>query len=266
MRRLETVGTWLFGLLWATPLLWTLWAAFHEGLATFAGDVWAPVTVRNFGHALSAVPFGTYYANTVFLVTFILAGQLIVSTLAAYVFARCAFPGRELLFYLVLVQLTITPDVLLVENYRTLNRLGLVDTVIGIGLPYVGSAFAIFLLRQTFRSLPREIEEAAQVEGCGFFGILWRIYVPLARPTYIAFGLVSVSHHWNNFLWPLIVTSSVESRPLTVGLALFAQSNETGAQWGIVSAATLIIVAPLLVAFLIFQRQFIQSFLSTGLK
>lgn len=266
MRRFEALGTWLFGLLWSVPLLWTVWAAFHEGQATFRGEFGAPWTWQNFWSALSAAPFGTYYVNTVFLVSFTLVGQLIVATLAAYVFARSSFRGSQLLFYLILAQLTIAPEVLLVENYRTLNRLRLIDTVIGIGLPYVGSAFAIFLLRQAFRSVPKELEEAAAVEGCGFFRMLWRVYVPLARPTYVAFALVSVSHHWNNFLWPLIVTSSIESRPLTVGLALFAQSNETGAQWGVVSAATLIIVAPLLVTFLIFQRQFIQSFLYTGIK
>ncbi len=266
MRRLEALGTWIFALVWSTPLLWTVWAAFHEGLATFRGELSAPWMIQNFISALSAAPFGRYYVNTIFLVTFTLVFQLIVATLAAYVFARCTFRGSQVLFYLVLAQLTITPEVLLVENYRTLNRLHLVDTVIGIGLPYIGSAFAIFLLRQAFRSIPKEFEEAAAVEGCSFFGTLWRIYVPLVRPIYVAFALVSVSHHWNNFLWPLIVTSSIESRPLTVGLAIFALSNENGAQWGVVSAATLIIVAPLLVGFLIFQRQFIQSFVHTGIK
>ena len=113
-------------------------------------------------------------------------------------------------FALVLVQLMIMPDILLVENYKTMARLGLVDTLLAIGLPYFASAFAIFLLRQTFMGIPKELDEAARVEGASALQILWRVYVPLARPVYTAFALVSVSFHWNNFLWPLIITNSVE--------------------------------------------------------
>jgi sn-glycerol 3-phosphate transport system permease protein len=143
----------------------------------------------------------------------ILAVQLVLVTLAAYAFARFEFYGREVAFALVLMQLMIMPDVLIVENYQTLRKLGLIDTLLGIGLPYMASAFGIFLLRQTFKSVPRELDEAARIEGCNFMQLLWKVYVPLARPVYIAFGLVSVSYHWNNFLWPLIVTNSVETRP-----------------------------------------------------
>jgi len=109
------------------------------------------------------------------------------------------------------------------------------------------------------------MEEAARLEGCGVFGVLWRVYVPLARPTYIAYALVSISHHWNNFLWPLVVTNSVETRPLTVGLGIFG-APESGVDWSIMSAATLMSVAPLLIAFLLFQRQFVQSFMHAGIK
>jgi sn-glycerol 3-phosphate transport system permease protein len=133
-------------------------------------------------------------------------------------------------------------------------------------LPYFASAFGIFLLRQAFKSIPYELEEAARIDGCNLFQILRHVYLPLAKPTYIAFGLVSVSTHWNDFLWPLIVTSSVENRPLTVGLSIFAKSSETGAQWAEVTAATLIVIFPLLLAFFIFQRQFVDSFLKSGIK
>ena len=148
MRRLEALGTWVFALVWATPLLWMIWAAFHDGLATFRGEFMASWTLQNFVSAFSVAPFGRYYVNTIILVLFTLCCQAVVATLAAYVFARTAFRGSHLLFYLVLAQLTIAPEVLMVENYRTLNRLHLIDTVVGIGLPYIGSAFAIFLLRQ----------------------------------------------------------------------------------------------------------------------
>jgi sn-glycerol 3-phosphate transport system permease protein len=144
-------------------------------------------------------------------------------------------------------------------------KLGLLDTITGMGLPYVASAFGVFLLRQAFKQVPRELDDAAQIEGASTLGILWRVYVPVARPIYVAYGLVSVSFHWNNFLWPLIVTNSVEKRPLTVGLALFGAA-ETGVDWSTICAATLISVAPLLIAFLLFQRQFVQSFIRVGIK
>jgi sn-glycerol 3-phosphate transport system permease protein len=159
----------------------------------------------------------------------------------------------------------IMPDVLIVENYRTMRALDLVDSILGIGLPYMASAFGIFLLRQTFKGVPRELDEAARIEGCNVLQLLWKVYVPLAKPVYIAFGLVSVSFHWNNFLWPLIVTNSVSTRPVTVGLSVFA-STDQGIDWSIITAATLMTSGPLLIAFLLFQRQFVQSFMRAGIR
>src|SRR3546814_68916 len=175
-------------------------------------------------------------------------------------FARFTFNVRDLVFMLVLLQLMIMPDVLIVENYRLMSWLGVRDTIFAVGLPYFASAFGIFLLRQTFKTVPRELEEAARVEGAGPLQVLMKVYVPLARPIYVAYGLVSVSHHWNNFLWPLIITNSVESRPLTVGLQVFAATDQ-GIDWSVITAATLLSAAPLLVGFLLFQRQFVQSFM-----
>jgi len=152
-----------------------------------------------------------------------------------------------------------------VENYRTMYRLGILDSIPAIGLPYVASAFGIFLLRQTFKTVPKELDEAARVEGAGPIAVLLKVYVPLAKPVYLAYGLVSVSYHWNNFLWPLIVTNSVGSRPVTVGLQVFS-SGDQGIDWSIITAATLMTSAPLLVGFLLFQRQFVQSFMRAGIK
>ena len=137
----------------------------------------------------------------------------------------------------------IMPDVLIVENYRTMGRLGILDSIPAIALPYVASAFGIFLLRQTFKTVPKELDDAARVEGASALQVLLKVYVPLARPVYVAYGLVSVSYHWNNFLWPLIVTNSVESRPLTVGLQVFSSSDQ-GIDWSVICAATLMTSAP----------------------
>ena len=223
------------------------------------------MTLNNFARAWAAAPFAQYFLNTILLVAMILASQLVLSTLAAYAFARYEFRGKNVLFALVLVQLMIMPDILLVANYKTMATLGLVDTLLAIGLPYFASAFAIFLLRQTFMGIPKELDEAARVEGANAMQILWRIYIPLARPVYTAFALVSVSFHWNNFLWPLIITNSVAARPLTVGLQVFS-STDQGVDWSVITAATLMTSAPLLVGFLLFQRQFVQSFMRAGIK
>jgi sn-glycerol 3-phosphate transport system permease protein len=159
----------------------------------------------------------------------------------------------------------VTPDVLIVQNYKTLHDMGLIDTLTGIAIPYVASAFGIFLLRQSFKTIPRELDDAAFLEGATTFQTITRIYLPLARPIYVAYGLVSVSYHWNNFLWPLIVTSSVDKRPLTVGLQVFS-SVDQGIDWAIVCAAALMTSAPLMILFLLFQRAFVQSFMRAGIK
>jgi sn-glycerol 3-phosphate transport system permease protein len=264
-RTLELVGAWLLGILWASPLLYALWTAFHPGEYAAHFDPLAPLTLANFAKAWAAAPFPRYFLNSFILVNMTLAAQLVLCTLAAFAFARFAFPGRDLLFMLVLVQLMIMPDVLIVENYRIMHAIGLVDSILGIALPYMASAFGIFLLRQTFKSVPKELDEAARVEGCGVLGLLWKVYVPLARPVYVAYGLVSVSYHWNNFLWPLIVTNSVATRPVTVGLSVFAATDQ-GIDWSVITAATLMTSAPLLLAFLLFQRQFVQSFMRAGIR
>ncbi len=265
MRRLETGAAWLLGALWILPLVYAFWTAFHPPEFSTRFVLAAPLTLDNFHRAWDAAPFARYFLNSFLLVTMVLAAQLVLCTLAAYAFARFEFAGKDIAFALVLVQLMIMPDVLIVENYRTLGKIGLLDSISAIGLPYMASAFGIFLLRQTFKTIPRELDEAARVEGASALQILWKVYVPLARPVYLAFGLVSVSYHWNNFLWPLIVTSSVTSRPVTVGLQVFS-SGDQGIDWSIITAATVMTSAPLLVAFLLFQRQFVQSFMRAGIR
>lgn len=264
-RALNTTAAWLLALFWILPLAYAIWTAFHPPEFETRFDLFAPLTFDNFRQAWSEAPFARYFLNTIILVTGIVAAQFLLCTLAAFAFARFTFPGRNILFALVLMQLLIMPDILIVENYQTMRALGLIDTITAIGLPYVASAFGIFLLRQTFMTVPKELDEAARIEGCSFLGVLWRVYIPLAKPTYLAYGLVSVSHHWNNFVWPLIVTNSVETRPLTVGLSIFAVTD-SGIQWSIINAATLMTAGPLLVAFLLFQRQFVQSFMRAGIK
>ena len=264
-RVLDTAAAWTLAVLWALPLLYAVWTAFHPSEFSTRFTLAAPLTLDNFRAAWDAAPFARYLVNTVLLVTMVLAGQLVLCTLAAYAFAKYDFPGKGILFALVLMQLMIMPDVLVVENYRTMATIGVLDSTLAIGLPYMASAFGIFLLRQTFKSIPKELDEAAAVEGASTLQILWKVYVPLGKPVYLAYALVSISYHWNNFLWPLIVTNTTNSRPLTVGLQVFS-STEQGVDWSIITAATLMTSGPLLIGFLLFQRQFVQSFMRAGIK
>lgn len=264
-RALTNAAAWFLAVLWIAPLAYAFWTAFHHYEYSSGFNLFAPWTLANFRRVLDAAPFPRYFLNTFMLVTMILCLQFVICTMAAYAFVCFPFKGSNFLFMIVLLQLMIMPEVLLVENYRTLSRLGLLDTLLGIGLPYLASAFGIFLFRQTFKSIPRELEEAARLEGAGPLQVLLRVFVPIAKPTYIAYGLVTVSYHWNNFLWPLVVTNSTETRPITVGLQVFA-TVEQGIDWSLVTAATVLSIAPLLLAFLILQKQFVQSFMRAGIR
>lgn len=251
------------------PLLWIALTAFKERNEVFAASPqWLPAepTLANFLGVLDAMPFWQYYWNTVVVAVGILTVQLVTITLAAYAFARMEFRGREVLFVLLLVQLMIAPQSTVIQNYLTINRLGLLDTRLGIMAPYLASAFGTFLLRQTFRSIPRELEEAAALDGCGGLRFLAFVAVPLALPAYLAFALVSLTYHWNEFFWPLVVTETSRARTLTLGLGIFAQTAEGSADWTALMAATLMVIAVPLGAFLVFQRRFINSFMQSGLS
>lgn len=263
--RLVTAAMWLLAAMWIAPLLFALWAATHSFADATHFSPLAPLTLENFVRAWNAAPFARYFLNTFLMVSMTLAAQLVIGSLAAYGFARYRFPGRNLLFSLILIQLLVMPNMLIVENYHTVAQLGLVNHLLAVGLPYFASAFGIFLLRQTFMSVPKELEEAARIEGAGALAVLWRVYLPLARPVLVAYALVSVSYHWNDFLWPLVVTNTPGSRVLTVGLQVFSTSDQ-GVDWSVISAAALMTSAPLLLAFLIFQRQFVQSFMRAGIR
>ncbi|CAG7617340.1 carbohydrate ABC transporter permease [Paenibacillus allorhizosphaerae] len=266
MRYLKNGLMYLLAAIWIIPLAWTVLTSFRPRDLIVASGWTLQFTFDNYIRAWDAAPFGQYYVNTIEIVIGILAVQLVTVILAAYAFARLRFWGKDVLLMLVMMQIMVPPDILIVQNYQVLKSLHLIDTKLGIMIPYFASAFGTFLLRQTFKSVPYELEEAARMDGCNVLQIIMKVYAPLAIPSIISFGIVSISHHWNAFLWPLIVTNSPENRPLTVGLAIFAHASETGAQFAEVTAATLIIAIPLLVGFFTFQKGFINSFMHSGVK
>jgi sn-glycerol 3-phosphate transport system permease protein len=260
----------LLAFAWATPLLWMLVAAFRPERAASAGMAslipdYVP-TLGNFAEAWDSADFALYYLNTIIICAGILAVQLVTISLAGYAFARLKFPGRTLFFYLFLIQLMLAPIVLLVPNLRTVAQLGLYDTLPGVMAPYFASAFGTFFMRQSFRTIPRELEDAALTDGARWWELIVHVYLPLTKPSMIAFAIVSVTAHWNEFLWPLMVINSPDRRPLTVGLAMFTLGAEGAQAWGVTAAGTLLVVAPLLIGFLLFQRRFVNSFMTSGLK
>lgn len=261
----QTAGGWLLAVVWVAPLLYTLWATFRTPSDAASLSLTGGFTLQNLSNVWASAPFARYYMNTFIMVSVLLLVQIVIAVLAAYSFARFEFPFKRFLFAAVLVQLMLLPEILISENFAIVSRLGFSDTITGIWLPFAASGFAIFLLRQQFMTIPIELDEAAVVEGVSRLGKLRLLYVPLAKPTIVAFGLVSVSSHWNSFLWPVVITNSVEARPLTVGLQVFV-ATETGVQWSLLSAATILVVAPLVIAFLLFQRQFVESFMRAGIR
>jgi sn-glycerol 3-phosphate transport system permease protein len=256
----------IFAVIWLIPLVWLVATAISKPTSIMTLIPGSGLTLNNIRYVWTNVPFARYYLNTIEIVIVTFAIQCITSTLAAYALATMKFWGEKLAIAIIFIQIIIPNDILIVPNYQTLGMLKLTDTKIGIILPFLGSAFGIFLLRQTFKTIPRALSEAAIVDGCNTFQIITNIYLPNSKEAYVSFGLVSVSYHWNNFLWPLIVTNSPQKRTLTVGLALFAKSKEAYMQWANVCAATLIIIIPLVLAFFIFQNKFISSFVSSGIK
>ncbi len=256
--------------LWAIPFAWMAVASLRPGDAG-AADIASltptgPFSLGNFTDAWASGHFPLWYLNTVLLCGGILAVQCVTISLAGYAFARLRFRYRETLFYLFLLQLMLVPPILIVPNMTTLIALHLYDTLSGVMAPYFASAFGVFLMRQTFRTIPREYEEAALVDGASRLAIIFRVLLPLARPGLIAFAIVSVTAHWNEFLWPLMATSSPSTQVLTVGLASFTSGAEAGSEWGVIAAGTFFVAAPLLVIFVLFQRQFVSSFTFSGIK
>lgn len=255
-------------LLWLSPLIWILLTSLKTNVEVFdpaAGLLPETLNFGNYPSTLSVAPFGTYLRNSVIVTTSILAGQMVTITLAAYAFARLTFPGKNLLFTLFLLQVMFPIYAIFLTNFVTLREMGLVNTIPAMIVPFVASGYGTFMLRQSFRQVPSELSDAARLDGCGHMAILWHVYLPLVKPTLIAFGIISVVTHWNDYMWPLLVTNSEGIRTLPIGLGLLAKAD-SGADWPRLMAGTTIVVSPLLLLFVIFQRRFIDSFMHTGVK
>lgn len=218
----------------------------------------------NYADVLDFVPFAQIYANTIIVTVARVIGQVFLASLAAFAFSRLRFPGRDLLFFLLLAGLMVPQQVLMIPNYALMRQLGWLDTYQGLVIPLLFSAFGTFLLRQYFLSIPADFQEAATLEGANPFQIYWQIYLPLARPALAAFAFLVIQYSWNEFLWALIMTSRTEMQVLSVGIALFQGQYFTNN--ALLMAAANMATIPVLILFLVFQRQLVEGITLSGLK
>jgi multiple sugar transport system permease protein len=219
---------------------------------------------QNYPDAWNAAPFGRFFANSMIVTLSAVAGNLVFCSLAGYAFARMRFFGRDVLFVALLATLMVPFQVTMIPTFLIVQKMGLVNSLPALIVPNLVTPFGIFLLRQFFRTLPIELEEAARMDGCSRLGVLVRVVLPLSMPALATLAIVTFLWTWNDFLWPLIVITSTSQSTVQLGLAQFQGAHQTN--WTLLMAGNVMALAPMLLVFIIGQRWFVQSLASTGLK
>ncbi len=250
------------------PFLWMVSTALKTPDQLFTFPItWipSPIALSNVPDALSALPFGLYARNTITITLAAMLGDVAVSTLVAYGFARLQFPGRDVLFMTVLATLLLPQQVTIIPLFIGWRMGGFVDTFWPLIVPaYFGNPFYIFLMRQFFMGIPVDLEDAARVDGANSWTILWRIFVPLSRPAVATIAIFSFLFNWNDYFSPLIYLNGKETKTLALGLQLFR--GEFSNEWNLMMAAAICVLLPCLVVFFVAQRYFVQGIVMTGLK
>jgi len=258
----------VIALIFITPYLFSVFAAFKPLTAILSQSPFrppAPPTLANFKTLFTEYDFGRYLANTLLVTVILTVGQVTFSTMGAYAFARMRFPGRDSLFWLYLMTLMVPNVVTMIPLYVLFAHSGLLNTYWAIFLPYVlGVPYSVFLMRQYFMTIPKEVMEAARIDGCSEIRILWQIVVPISRPIIITATLLAFVFGWNNFLWPLIVTNSNSLNVLTVGIANF--DSNFSVQWNLILAGSLVALIPMVILFAIFQKYIVRAISLTGVN
>jgi multiple sugar transport system permease protein len=250
------------------PFIWMLVTSLKGPKEVFAyPPTWIPKQwqFQNYIDAWKGAMFGRYFLNSVFIGVSVTVGSTITSAMAAYAFARMRFRGKNLTFTLFLSTTMISTQVTLVPCYLVLKTLGWLDSYQGLIVPFLTSPFAIFMLRQSFMTIPKELEEAARLDGCGRLRFLVQIILPLSKPVLAAQALFAFMGNWNSYMWPLIVTTSTELRTLQIGLRYFV-NQEGGVQWGVFMAAAVLVSLPIVILYFAVQKLFVQGIATTGLK
>jgi multiple sugar transport system permease protein len=248
------------------PLLWMITMSLKPARLTYSPPYLIPTVFEwsNYAAAWQAAPFARYYLNTAIMAVGITVCQLLFSSLAAYAFARLKFPGRDLLFLVVLGTMMVPIQVLIIPSYLIVKDFGWQNTFWALIVPRAVSAFGIFLLRQHYLSIPRELDEAAMIDGASRLGVWWRIILPLSRPALATLAVFAFLFAWNDFLWPLVVTDDPDMRTIQLGLVMF--QGRYGTNWTLLMAGTVTATLPTIIAFLLGQKQFIESIALSGVK
>lgn len=220
--------------------------------------------LQNYLAVFKMLPFGKMYFNTILTAVVTVAGQLLLCSLAAYAFARIHFPGRNIIFTCLLAVLMVPSSFFILPQYLLIQKIGLLNTLPALFIPYLFSAFGTFLLRQFFMALPDELEDAARLDGCNHFLIYARIMLPLIRSGLVALGILTLRFAWNDLMWPLIVNTSTEKMTLSAGLAFMQGQYIT--DYPVMMAGAVLAILPLLVLFAIFQKQFVEGIALSGIK
>lgn len=250
------------------PLLWLLSAAFKETREIYVfPSTWIPQepTWANFPRAWSSAPFGLYYVNTTLVTVVGTIGKLTTGALTAYALAFLRFPAKDLVFVLVLAALMIPQQVTVLPNYLFMADLGWVNTLQALTIPHIPTAIGTFLLRQAFLAVPREVVEAARIDGTGHLRMLWEVLLPLSKPVVVTFALISIQDIWNEFLWPLVITNTANMRTLPIGI-FWLLDQEGNTQWGVVMAGALFVILPLIGVFLWAQRHIVEGIAAGAIK
>ena len=220
---------------------------------------------ENYAEVFQRLPFLSQFWVSVGITLLRTLGQVILCSMAGYAFARMQFRFKGLLLGVVLSILMVPGQVYLIPQYQIVQNLGLLDTILGIALPGLFSAFGTFLMVQFFRTMPTELEQAARLDGCNSWQIFWRVMLPLAKPGVISLAIITILASWNDLLWPLVVASTPDSMPLSVGLATL-QGYRSSIHTGVLMAASLMAMAPVLISFIILQRRVVEGIAFSGLK
>ncbi len=254
----------------AMPFLWMLSTSLKPDLKAiyqFPPD-WIPSEPAwgNYLRAWRSAPFDRYMINSTIVAVGVMVLQLVNGCLAAYVFSRIRFPGRGFLFMLFLAVLMIPTQVTVVPNYIIMSRLGWLDSYMALIVPFAATAFGTFLIRQSFLTVPQDLVDAAIIDGATHPQILRHVMIPLSKAAIITFGLLSFNWRWNDYFWVLIMTTSDTMRTLPVGIVAMRGGAEGGSNWHIIMAATIIVLLPILLIFILAQRYFVEGIARTGLK
>lgn len=249
------------------PFLWMISTSLKTEMQAYQfPPVWIPdpMVWRNYLDTWQALPFDLFFLNSAFVSLMLTAGQLATCSLGAFAFARLRFPGREQLFVLYLATLMIPFQVIMIPLFVLVSRMGWIDSYWGLTVPLIFSPYGTFLLRQFFKSIPRELEDAAKIDGCTYWRIYWNIMMPLSKPALATLGIFVFMWSWNNFLWPLLIVNSLEMKTLPLGLAYFL--GQYTIYWNLLMVGATISLLPVLIVFFFAQRFFIEGITLTGLK